>query len=199
MRIRTRLLSHKDELYSMKVILEGHMPELTITSPYVHWGQSLTPTHLPWATICQGRLYPPVRDFGFGLYFQGLIRDVKMMWKLRMPLDFWLRWFRWLSEQNHETCHCGRGGEAMIWSMPSHLLFLSPASKCGHWAAWGVGVGGGGEGVIFWSSDYIHLTNLMAVYVLDKTKYICFFSISDCQSQHCHCLIILLFWLRPDS
>ncbi len=27
----------------------------------------LTPTHLPWATLCQGRLYPPVRDFEFGL------------------------------------------------------------------------------------------------------------------------------------
>jgi hypothetical protein len=24
-----------------------------------------TPTHLPWATLCQSRLYPPVRDLGF--------------------------------------------------------------------------------------------------------------------------------------
>jgi hypothetical protein len=29
-----------------------------------------TPTHLPWATLCQSRLYPPVRDFGFGLRTQ---------------------------------------------------------------------------------------------------------------------------------
>jgi hypothetical protein len=26
-----------------------------------------TPTHLPWATLCQSQLYPPVRDFEFGL------------------------------------------------------------------------------------------------------------------------------------
>jgi hypothetical protein len=31
--------------------------------------QSRLPTHLPWATLCQSRLYPPVRDFGFGLWF----------------------------------------------------------------------------------------------------------------------------------
>jgi len=29
------------------------VPELTITSPYVH----STPTYLPWATLCQSRLY----------------------------------------------------------------------------------------------------------------------------------------------
>jgi hypothetical protein len=42
------------------------MPELTITSPYVTSTQS-TPTHLPQATLCQCRLYPPVRDLRFGL------------------------------------------------------------------------------------------------------------------------------------
>ncbi len=47
------------------------MPELTITSPYVHSSPESTPAHLPWAcnSICQSRLYPPVRDFGFGLTF----------------------------------------------------------------------------------------------------------------------------------
>ncbi len=37
---------------------------LAITSPYM---SNATPTHLPWATLCQSRLYPPVRDLGFGL------------------------------------------------------------------------------------------------------------------------------------
>ncbi len=41
------------------------MPELTITSLYA--APESTPTHLPWETLCQSRLYPPVRDFGFGL------------------------------------------------------------------------------------------------------------------------------------
>ncbi len=26
-----------------------------------------TPTHVPWATLCQSRRYPPVSDLGFGL------------------------------------------------------------------------------------------------------------------------------------
>ncbi len=41
------------------------MPELTITLPYA--APESTPTHLPWAILCQSQLYPPVRDFGFGL------------------------------------------------------------------------------------------------------------------------------------
>jgi hypothetical protein len=59
------------------------MSELTITSSYMSTPAESTPTHLPWAinsmpesinpmpeptlTLCQSRLYPPVRDFGFGL------------------------------------------------------------------------------------------------------------------------------------
>ncbi len=41
--------------------------------PYVDYDltlcrlQSLRPTHLPWVTLCQSRLYPPVRDLGLGL------------------------------------------------------------------------------------------------------------------------------------
>ncbi len=27
-----------------------------------------TPTHLPWAILCQSRLYPTVKDLGFGLW-----------------------------------------------------------------------------------------------------------------------------------
>jgi hypothetical protein len=49
------------------------MQELTITSPFVH---STVDSHtfsmgnpMPESTLtlCQSRLYPPVRDFGFGL------------------------------------------------------------------------------------------------------------------------------------
>jgi hypothetical protein len=49
------------------------MPELTITSPYVHsrvdsdtfiMGNLMPKSTL---TLCQSRLSPPVRDFGFGL------------------------------------------------------------------------------------------------------------------------------------
>jgi len=40
------------------------MPELTITSPYVPF--RVDSAHLTWATLCQSRLYPPVRNFGFG-------------------------------------------------------------------------------------------------------------------------------------
>jgi hypothetical protein len=44
------------------------MPELTITSPFVHFRvDSQHIYHGHWGTICQSRLYPPVRDFGFGL------------------------------------------------------------------------------------------------------------------------------------
>jgi hypothetical protein len=37
------------------------MPQLTITSPYVHSSQS-TPTHLPLATLCQSQVYPPSQE-----------------------------------------------------------------------------------------------------------------------------------------
>jgi hypothetical protein len=53
------------------------MPELTITSPYFHsrvndsntftMGNTMPESTL---TLCQSRLYPLVRDFGFGLWFQ---------------------------------------------------------------------------------------------------------------------------------
>ncbi len=42
------------------------MPELTITSPYAH-SRVESNTYTPWATLCQCRLFSPVRDFGFGL------------------------------------------------------------------------------------------------------------------------------------
>jgi hypothetical protein len=53
------------------------MPELTITSPYVHTPGS-TPTHLHGQpgmpestfTLCRSRLYPPISDFEFGLCTQ---------------------------------------------------------------------------------------------------------------------------------
>jgi hypothetical protein len=38
-----------------------------------------TPTHLPWATLCQSRLYPSVRDFRF------------------LDENFWLRTVLWVS------------------------------------------------------------------------------------------------------
>jgi hypothetical protein len=44
------------------------VPQLTITSLYVHSKVNYN-TFIPWATLCQSRLYPPVRDFGFGLCF----------------------------------------------------------------------------------------------------------------------------------
>ncbi len=41
----------------------ARVPELTITSPYVHSIES-TPKHLPLATLCQSRPYPCARvDF----------------------------------------------------------------------------------------------------------------------------------------
>ncbi len=49
------------------------MPELTITSPYVHSGVDSNtftmgnPMPESTCTHCQCRLYPPVRDFEFGL------------------------------------------------------------------------------------------------------------------------------------
>jgi hypothetical protein len=49
------------------------MPELTITSPYVHSridsNTFAMGSPMPESTLalCQSRLYPPVRDFGFGL------------------------------------------------------------------------------------------------------------------------------------
>jgi hypothetical protein len=50
------------------------MPELTITSPYMSTpkvdSKTFTignPTPESTLTLCQGRLYPPVRDFRFGL------------------------------------------------------------------------------------------------------------------------------------
>jgi len=33
-----------------------------------------TSIYLPWATLCQSRLYPPVRDLGFGLWKEGRIQ-----------------------------------------------------------------------------------------------------------------------------
>ncbi len=42
------------------------VPELTITSPYVH-SRVNSYTCTPWATLCQSRLFSPVRDFGFAL------------------------------------------------------------------------------------------------------------------------------------
>jgi hypothetical protein len=41
------------------------MPELTIISPHLMSTPDSTPTHLPWATQCQSRLY------GFGLWYSG--------------------------------------------------------------------------------------------------------------------------------
>jgi hypothetical protein len=64
---------HKPNPKKNKVYADP-MPELTITSPYVHSGvDSNTFTMgnpMPDSTLilCQSRLYPPVRDFGFGLF-----------------------------------------------------------------------------------------------------------------------------------
>ncbi len=33
--------------------------DLTLTSPFVHSSPESTPTHLPWATLCHSRPYPP--------------------------------------------------------------------------------------------------------------------------------------------
>jgi hypothetical protein len=76
----TALLTDKPEAESKeKHCVWDPMTELTLTSPYAHSSPESTPTHLPWAlgnprpestlTLCQSRLYPPVRDFGFGLCF----------------------------------------------------------------------------------------------------------------------------------
>jgi hypothetical protein len=49
------------------------MPELTITSPYVYFRVDFNlftmgnPMSESTLTLCQSRLYPPVRDYGFGL------------------------------------------------------------------------------------------------------------------------------------
>jgi hypothetical protein len=49
------------------------MPELSITSPYVHFRDDSNPFTMgnimpeTTLTLCQSRLYPPVGDFGFGL------------------------------------------------------------------------------------------------------------------------------------
>jgi hypothetical protein len=45
------------------------MPELTITSPYVHSGIDSNIFTMGMVTLFKSRLYPPVRDFGFGLSF----------------------------------------------------------------------------------------------------------------------------------
>jgi hypothetical protein len=47
----------------------GPIPELTITSPYVDPNAFTMGNPMPESTLtlCQSRLYPPVRDFGFCL------------------------------------------------------------------------------------------------------------------------------------
>ncbi len=53
------------------------MPEFTIASPYIHsrvnsntftMGNPDNPMPESTLTLCQGRLYPPVREFGFALW-----------------------------------------------------------------------------------------------------------------------------------
>ncbi len=50
-----------------------HMPEMTTASPYVHSrvdSNTFTmgiPMPESTLTLCLSRLYPPIRDFGFGL------------------------------------------------------------------------------------------------------------------------------------
>ncbi len=55
--------------------------------PHLMFTPESTQTHLPWATLYQSWLYPPVRDFGFGLSKQN---DMK---KINIRL-FWTRGFR---------------------------------------------------------------------------------------------------------
>ncbi len=55
------------------------MPELTITSPTST--PESTPT-VPWATLCQSRLYRRVRDFGFGLYCNSTFEHTLFFTKL---------------------------------------------------------------------------------------------------------------------
>jgi hypothetical protein len=45
------------------------MPEFTITSPFVDYNTFTMGNPMPESalTLCQSRLYPPVRDLGFGL------------------------------------------------------------------------------------------------------------------------------------
>ncbi len=56
-----------------KHVVLDPMPEPTITSPYVHSivdsNTFIMGNPMPDSTLilCQSRLYPPVRDFGFGL------------------------------------------------------------------------------------------------------------------------------------
>jgi hypothetical protein len=61
------------------------MPELTITSPYVHSSidsNTFTkgnPMPASTLTLCQTRLYPPVRDFGFGLWTVNSIGHISLV------------------------------------------------------------------------------------------------------------------------
>jgi hypothetical protein len=49
---------------------------LTLSTP------TSTPTHLPNATQCQTRLYPPVRGFGFGLWTVHSIGHISLVGQL---------------------------------------------------------------------------------------------------------------------
>jgi hypothetical protein len=83
------------------------MPEMNITSPYIHsrvdsntftMGNPMPKSTL---TLCQSRLYPPVRDFGFGF---------------------------WTHRQVHRgktTLICCRWNRVQLYSL-GYLPFLSP-------------------------------------------------------------------------
>jgi hypothetical protein len=75
----TGLLNAKTESeFKEKHGIWDPVPELTITSPYDHSNTFSMSNSMPESTLtlCQGRLYPPVRDFGFSLW---LFHDAKQL------------------------------------------------------------------------------------------------------------------------
>jgi hypothetical protein len=74
------------------------MLEFTITSPHVHFGVDsnifTTSNPMPESTLTlyQSRLYPPVSDFGFGLYSSNFVHNYNVEQRgLLSSLLFFLR------------------------------------------------------------------------------------------------------------
>ncbi len=77
-----------------KHVVWGPMPVLTITSPYVHSRVDSNiftmgnPMSEPTLTLCQRRLYSPVRDFGFSLWGLKGTQAWEIFW-----LRFWILYY----------------------------------------------------------------------------------------------------------
>jgi hypothetical protein len=63
------------------------------------------PTHVPWATLRQSRLYSPVKDLGFGLRsgFTGLLGTSLYLLKRSAPAIFGLIYVRVMNTEKRKT------------------------------------------------------------------------------------------------